>query len=107
MHTSGSGRRGGRGGDDGIERGFPEVDRIDVVLAVFLALFAIRGFWRGFSRELFALIGLVGGVAAAIGNQSRVAEMLPPSVPDIGRPLVAFVAIFLAVYLGAKVAGAL
>ena len=39
------------------------MNRIDVVLAVVLALFALRGFWRGFSREIFALIGLVGGVA--------------------------------------------
>jgi uncharacterized membrane protein required for colicin V production len=47
------------------------VSRIDVVLAVVLALFALRGFWRGFSREIFALIGLVGGVAVAGANYAE------------------------------------
>jgi membrane protein required for colicin V production len=83
------------------------VNRIDVVLAVFLAMFALRGLFRGFSRELFALIGLVGGVAFALANYGAAAEMLPPSVPGDLRPFVAFVVLFFAVVLAARLAGAL
>jgi membrane protein required for colicin V production len=83
------------------------VNRIDVVLAVILAFFALRGFQRGFSREIFALIGLVGGVAAAGANYVDAAVMLPPEVPEIVRPAVAFAGIFLGVALAAKLAGML
>jgi membrane protein required for colicin V production len=83
------------------------VNRIDLVLAVVLALFALRGLQRGFSREFFALVGLVGGVALAAGTNVEAASMLPPSVPEIGRPFVAFAVVFLAVALAAKLAGML
>ncbi len=83
------------------------MNRIDVVLAVVLALFALRGFQRGFSREIFALIGLVGGVAAAAAMYADVAVMLPPEVPDIGRPALAFGGIFVGVALLAKLVGML
>ena len=83
------------------------MNRIDVVLAVVLALFALRGFQRGFSREIFSLVGLVGGVAMAKATFADVAMMLPPNVPEIARPTVAFAGIFLAVVLAAKVAGML
>ncbi len=83
------------------------MDRIDVVLAVVLAFFALRGFQRGFSREIFALIGLVGGVAAAGTMYADAAMALPPEVPDFVRPAAAFLAIFLGVALGAKLAGLL
>ena len=50
------------------------MNRIDVVLAVVLALFALRGFQRGFSREIFSLIGLVGGVVVG----PRASELIHP-----------------------------
>ena len=81
------------------------MNRIDVVLAVILAFFALRGFQRGFSREIFALVGLVGGVAVAAVTYADAAPMLPPEVPEIARPGLAFVGIFLAVALVAKLAG--
>lgn len=83
------------------------MNRIDLVLAIVLALFALRGLQRGFSREFFAVVGLVGGAALAAGTNVEAAQMLPPSVPDIGRPVVAFVAVFAAVALAAKLAGVL
>ena len=83
------------------------MNRIDVVLAVLLALFALRGFQRGFSREIFALIGLVGGVAVAGALYADAALQLPPEVPDIARPAVAFLCLFLGVALAAKLIGML
>jgi membrane protein required for colicin V production len=83
------------------------VNRIDVVLAAVLALFALRGFFRGFARELFAILGLVFGVAFGITKYADAAEMLPPAVPGDVRPFVAFVILFFAVVLAARLLGAL
>ena len=83
------------------------MNRIDLVVGVVLALFALRGLQRGFSREFFAVVGLVGGVALAASTNVEAAQMLPPSVPEIGRPFVAFAVVFLAVALAAKLAGML
>ena len=60
---------------------------------------------RGFSREIFALIGLVGGVAVAGAMYGDAAVMLPPEVPEIVRPAVAFGGVFLGVALAAKLVG--
>jgi membrane protein required for colicin V production len=83
------------------------VKRIDVVLAVVLALFALRGLFRGFARELFSLLGLIGGVVLAVTRYAAAADMLPPAMPGELRPFVAFVILFFAVMLGARLAGAL
>jgi membrane protein required for colicin V production len=83
------------------------MSRIDVVLAVVVGMFAIRGFQRGFSREIFALIGLMGGVAVAGAYYPDAALMLPPEVPEIARPAIAFLGLFVAVWLAAKLVGLL
>lgn len=81
------------------------MSRIDVVLVIVVGLFAIRGFWRGFTREIFALIGLVGGVAVAGAYYPDAAVMLPPEVPEIARPAIGFLGVFVAVALAAKLVG--
>ena len=83
------------------------MNRIDVVLAVVLALFALRGFFRGFARELFAILGLVFGVAFSITKYADAAEMLPPAIPGDLRPFTAFGVLFFAVVLAARLLGAL
>lgn len=82
---------------------------VDLALAFLLMLCALRGYWRGFFRESFGLLALVGGIAAAIKFASLGAGMaqhhlrLPPPV-DAG---VAFVAIFVAVHTGVNFIGVL
>ncbi len=83
------------------------MNRIDLVLAIVLALFALRGFWRGFSREFFGFIGLIGGLVVAAATYAVAAQHLPPAVPERTRPIVAFAAVFFAVDLGANIVGAL
>jgi membrane protein required for colicin V production len=83
------------------------VNRIDVVLAIVLVLFAARGFWRGFSREFFGFVGLIGGLAVAAASYAAATGYLPDAVPDRLRPIVAFAAVFFAVDFLANVVGAL
>jgi len=83
------------------------VNRIDVVLAIVLALFAVRGFWRGFSREFFGFIGLIGGLVVAAASYAAAVAYLPEAVPERLRPIVAFAAVFFAVDFLANIVGAL
>ena len=83
------------------------VNRIDVVLAIVFLLFAVRGFWRGFSREFFGFIGLIGGIAVAAAKYLDAVAYVPDAVPDHLKPIVAFAAIFFAVDLAANIVGAL
>jgi membrane protein required for colicin V production len=83
------------------------VNRIDLVLAIVLALFALRGFWRGFSREFFGFIGLIGGLAVAAATYAVAATHLPDAVPERTRPIIAFAAVFFAVDLAANIVGAI
>jgi membrane protein required for colicin V production len=81
------------------------LNRVDVILSIVLALFALRGFWRGFSREFFGFIGLIGGLVAAAATYTRAVAYLPAAVPESVRPIVAFAAVFFAVDLAANIAG--
>ena len=83
------------------------VNRIDVVLAIVFILFAVRGFWRGFSREFFGFIGLIGGIGVAAATYPDAVVYVPHLVPEHLKPIVAFAAIFFAVDLAANIVGAL
>ena len=86
---------------------FPPVNWIDLTIFAVLALFGLRGYFRGFFREVFSLLGLVAGFMIAVRYDEPVAEL--------GRaywtlsPLliqgVAFVAIFFIVYFLLNLAG--
>lgn len=80
-----------------------------MVLLVLLVPFALRGYWRGFLRESFALFGLIAGVAAAAVCWGELAAILVArgSVsPALAGPA-AVALLFLAVYVAAQLAGAL
>jgi membrane protein required for colicin V production len=84
------------------------VNQIDVVLLFLLLPFALRGYWRGFLREGFALVGLVGGVGAAIAWRGALAAALLArglSSPAFATPA-AVTILFVAVYVTAQLAGA-
>ena len=83
------------------------MNRIDAVLAVVFVLFALRGFWRGFSREFFGFIGLIGGLAVAAATYTDAVAYVPEAVLEPLRPIVAFVAVFFLVDVAAALVGAL
>ncbi len=78
-----------------------------MVLAIVLAAFAARGFWRGFSREFFGFVGLIGGLVIAAASYAAAVPHLPDAVPERIRPIVAFATVFFVVDFLANVVGAL
>ncbi len=82
---------------------------VDLALGILLSVCALRGYWRGFFRETFGLLALIGGVAAAVECAPLGAPMLQqyvrlPAAVDAG---LAFVAIFVIVHTGINLVGVL
>jgi uncharacterized membrane protein required for colicin V production len=42
-----------------------DMNKIDAALGLIVGLCALRGFWRGFSRECFGVVGVVAGIWVA------------------------------------------
>lgn len=80
---------------------------MDVLLLVVLALFTVRGFWRGFIRETMGLAALVGAALAAALFAGSAGEALVAR--DLVRarlaPVVAGGSIFLGTYVGVNLLG--
>lgn len=80
----------------------------DVLLLSFVGLAALRGLWRGFFREAFGLLALLGGLAAAVWLTPPVevfierSVRLPPPIPAGA----AFVGIFVTVHTALNGLGA-
>ncbi|MBI1818621.1 MAG: CvpA family protein [Deltaproteobacteria bacterium] len=71
------------------------MNTLDLALAAVVALFALRGFWRGVFRESFGLLALFGGLFAALEFAASGAEVLEHYVTQpVVREATAFVAIF-------------
>ena len=81
---------------------------LDVLLLAVLALFAVRGFWRGVVREAMGLVALVGAVLAAalwavpFADWIQVEQLMPP---ELG-PIAAGACVFVGVYVGLNLLGA-
>ncbi len=73
---------------------------IDLILICLLALFGLRGFFRGLFREIFSLLGLIAGFAAAVAllapGAAYAAEFW--KAPPLFLKGAVFVAIFFVVY---------
>jgi len=83
------------------------VNWIDPILILVLALFGLRGFFRGLFREIFSIVGLVAGFLLAV-TYARSAAAYAETIWQIS-PLIlkgsAFVAIFFLVYFLLSAAG--
>jgi membrane protein required for colicin V production len=85
------------------------VNQLDALLLLLLTPFALRGYWRGFCREIFGLAGLVGGAAAAGAGSLALAGLLIARhlVPPAAARPAAFTLLFIAVVLAANLTGIL
>ncbi len=80
---------------------------VDLALIVILILFAVRGYWRGFFRELCGILGLAAGIAVALSFAPAVAAWLTERVfaPAPIDLALAFVGLFVVAQVIASIAG--
>lgn len=83
------------------------MNRVDVAILVLLALFTLRGLWRGFFRESLGFIGLVVGLLAALQWADAGATLVVGRVAlSAGASeAVAFIGIFVLVHTTATLLG--
>jgi membrane protein required for colicin V production len=83
------------------------VNAVDIVLLCLLCLFALRGYVKGFFREVFSLAGLIVGFMAAARYNHTVATLSQEyweTSPFVLKGA-SFVAIFFAIYLSFNLLG--
>ena len=80
---------------------------VDWILFGILALFGLRGFFRGLFREIFSITGLVAGFFLAVTYARLVASYVEPfwQISQLVLKGSAFVAIFFIVYFLMSAAG--
>jgi membrane protein required for colicin V production len=84
------------------------VNWVDFGVIGVLALFGLRGFFRGLFREVLSLTGLIVGFMVAVAYDQDLAAYASvrwPTVSPIVLKGAAFVGIFFLVYFGFSVAG--
>jgi membrane protein required for colicin V production len=76
------------------------VNWVDLIVLIVLALFALRGFFRGFFREIFSLAGLVVGFMLAVAFERPASAFIATywQMSPLVLKGIAFVTIFFSVY---------
>jgi membrane protein required for colicin V production len=82
---------------------------VDLALAFLLAVCALRGYWRGFFRESFGVLALVGGMTAAFHFAAHGAAVLRQylTLPTPVEAGAAFVLVFSVVHTAVNLMGIL
>jgi membrane protein required for colicin V production len=79
---------------------------LDIIILIILSYFGVRGLFRGFVREVFALGGLILGVAAAARYHDHVAQILFRYIHNSDMAgVAAYVTVFLVVAVAMAVMG--
>jgi membrane protein required for colicin V production len=83
------------------------VNIIDPILLVLLSLFALRGYFKGFFREAFSLLGLIVGFMVAVRYDEAVATLWADSwnFSFIVLRAITFVALFFVAYFSLNLLG--
>lgn len=83
----------------------------DIIIAAIVLLLGIKGFINGFVKEVFGLVGLVGGVYFASRLADTAAAFIDTNFLHLENvallKLIGFLAILIVVWLGATILGAI
>jgi len=83
----------------------------DVVIAAIVLLLGIKGFMHGFIKEVFGLVGLIGGVYFASRLAGTAADFIDQNFLHLENvsllKLIGFLAILILIWLGATILGSI
>ncbi len=89
----------------------PAFNYFDVALGSVILILSVKGFLNGVVKEVFGLVGLIGGVYLASRLAPDAADFIARKLPQIQNvallKLLGFMAVLLIVWIAATVAGAL
>ena len=80
---------------------------VDLILLVLLALFAVRGYFKGLFLEVFSLLGIFTGILIAVRYNGQASHLIQGywEVSPIILKAIGFVAIFFVVYFVCNLVG--
>jgi membrane protein required for colicin V production len=81
------------------------MNALDVIFSILLSIFILVGVWKGFFKQIFALIGIAAGIFFAIigfGPLSKVLTQVIPSLPSFIWLILSFLVIFVAIYISCQ-----
>lgn len=83
----------------------------DIIISIIILLLAIKGFINGFIKEVFGLIGLIGGIYFASRLSDAAADFIDQNFMHLENlsllKLIGFLAILLIIWLGATIIGSI
>ena len=83
----------------------------DIIIAALVLLLGIKGFMHGFIKEMFGLIGLIGGVYFASRLSGTAADFIDQNFMHLENvallKLIGFIAILLIIWLSATILGSI
>ncbi len=83
----------------------------DVVIAAIILLLGIKGFMHGFIKEVFGLLGLIGGVYFASRLSDKAAVFIDTNFLHLENQallkLIGFLAILILIWIGANIIGSI
>jgi membrane protein required for colicin V production len=83
----------------------------DIIIAALVLLLGIKGFMHGFIKEMFGLIGLIGGVYFASRLSGTAADFIDQNFIHLENAallkLIGFIAILLIIWLSATILGSI
>jgi membrane protein required for colicin V production len=81
------------------------MNALDIIFSILLSIFILIGVWKGFFKQIFALIGIAAGILFAVigfGPLSKVFIHVIPSLPSFIWLIVSFLVIFVTIYLSCQ-----
>ena len=88
-----------------------DFNMFDIIIAALVLLLGIKGFMHGFIKEMFGLIGLIGGVYFASRLSGTAADFIDQNFIHLENvallKLIGFIAILLIIWLSATILGSI
>ena len=89
----------------------PNFNYFDVTISAIIILLAIKGFINGVIKEVFGLVGLIGGVYFASRFAEKAGNFIDAAFIHLGNDalikLIGFMAVLIVIWLGATILGAI
>lgn len=88
-----------------------DFNTFDIIITAIVLLLGIKGFMHGFIKEMFGLVGLIGGVYFASRLSGTAAEFIEQNFIQLENTallnLIGFISILLIIWLGVSILGSI